>query len=104
MPNCHRCLLKLLRDRSHDAVHVIELDLHQAEDEVISKVATKEEYFLITKDEDFAVRVVADLDHAAVIWVRVGNCSNPALIAWFEPLVEEIVARLMDGERLIEIS
>jgi predicted nuclease of predicted toxin-antitoxin system len=38
-----------------------------------------------------------------VVWIRVGNCSNRALLAWFAPLLPSIVDRLAQGETLIEV-
>ena len=39
----------------------------------------------------------------AVVWVRVGNCTNAALLRWFSPLWPEIRRRLEAGEQLIEV-
>ena len=39
----------------------------------------------------------------ALIWVRMGNCSNRALLAWFEPLWPDVLKRLEQGERFIEL-
>jgi hypothetical protein len=34
--------------------------------------------------------------------LRIGNCANPALLAWLEPLLPAIIRQLENGERLIE--
>ena len=39
----------------------------------------------------------------ALIWIRKGNCSNEALMAWFEPLWPETLKRLEQGVRLVEL-
>lgn len=39
----------------------------------------------------------------AVVWVRIGTCTNPALLRWFGPLWPEVRRRLEAGEKLIEI-
>jgi len=38
----------------------------------------------------------------AVIWLRIGNCSNPALRAWLEPMLPAVIRQLENGERLVE--
>ncbi|MFT3874261.1 MAG: hypothetical protein QM714_16720 [Nocardioides sp.] len=39
----------------------------------------------------------------AVVWIRIGNTRRAALLAWFEPLIGEIVALIDNGQRLIEL-
>jgi len=39
----------------------------------------------------------------AIVWLRIGNCTNRVLFAWLEPLLPEIKSRLNAGEKLIEI-
>lgn len=38
-----------------------------------------------------------------VVWVRVGNTRRTALLAWFEPLIEEVVFLVAAGNGLIEL-
>lgn len=40
---------------------------------------------------------------AAVVWLRLGNCTNGFLFAWLKPFLPEIERRLNAGEKLIEI-
>ena len=58
---------------------------------------------MLTKDEDFAARCVCSSGGPAVVWLRIGNCTNRVLFAWLEPLLPEIVIRLSQGERFIEV-
>jgi predicted nuclease of predicted toxin-antitoxin system len=39
----------------------------------------------------------------AVVWLRIGNCTNRVLFTWLEPLLPEIMNRLAQGEKLIEL-
>jgi len=39
----------------------------------------------------------------AVVWLRIGNCTNRVLFAWLEPWLPEIQKRLSEGEKLIEV-
>jgi len=38
-----------------------------------------------------------------VVWLRIGNCTNRALFAWLEPQLQEVISRLVRGEKIIEI-
>lgn len=58
---------------------------------------------IVTKDEDFANRKAARPGGPPVVWIRVGNCSNRALLDWFAPLLPAIIHRLEQGEGLIEV-
>lgn len=58
---------------------------------------------MVTKDEDFASRTAWEKEGPPIVWLRVGNCSNEALLRWLEPMLNEIIKSLESGERLIEI-
>lgn len=38
-----------------------------------------------------------------VVWIHVGNTRRSALLEWFDPLVDRIVAMGEVGHRLIEL-
>lgn len=57
----------------------------------------------VTKDEDFENMLAMGGDTPAVVWVRVGNTRRTPLLAWLEPLIDQIVSKVRDGERLIEL-
>jgi hypothetical protein len=59
---------------------------------------------IITKDEDFAERCLYSRDQPVIVWLRIGNTSNQALLRWFVPLWPEIMRRIELGDRLIEVS
>jgi len=40
----------------------------------------------VTKDEDFAIRHMTESGGSQVVWLRIGNSTNPALFQWLEPL------------------
>lgn len=46
----------------------------------------------MTKDEDFANMAALGGDAPTVVWVPVGNTRRAALLAWFEPLIDEVVS------------
>jgi predicted nuclease of predicted toxin-antitoxin system len=68
-----------------DAQAVRELGLREADDNVIWQHAEANGCIIVTKDEDFAVRVQATQRGPDVVWLRVGNTSNAALRTWFVP-------------------
>lgn len=58
---------------------------------------------ILSKDEDFLDRWLLSSEAVALVWIRKGNCSNQALIAWLVPLWPNAVRRLETGEKLIEL-
>lgn len=57
----------------------------------------------MTTDEDFANMAILGRDAPTVVWVRVGNARRAALLAWFEPLIDELISLVEAGDRLIEL-
>ena len=103
MRNYHqRCGLELL-GKGHQAKHVFELGLHTADDLAIWEPARNDQATIISKDEDFVDRWILSNQPVPFIWIRKGNCSNTALLAWLEPLWPDAVKRLEQGEKLIEL-
>lgn len=98
-PALAQCIARL----GHEAKHVIDVDLLGANDQSIRQYATEHNLVVITKDEDFTVSLFRQKRHPAVIWLRVGNCSNQALLNWFLPMFPNILRRLQEGEKLIEV-
>jgi predicted nuclease of predicted toxin-antitoxin system len=96
-------LARWISEKGHGAKHVFDLDLHTSADSVIWEEARKANSAIISKDEDFVDRWLLQPNEVPLIWVRRGNCSNQALLGWIEPLWPQIVARLENGEKLIEI-
>jgi predicted nuclease of predicted toxin-antitoxin system len=80
-----------------------ELGLRESDDGSIWNFATEGGWTVITKDEDFVARCVGNPVAPAVVWLRLGNCTIRVLFAWLEPFLPEILRRLSDGEKLIEV-
>jgi predicted nuclease of predicted toxin-antitoxin system len=68
------------------------------------RYAVQQQAAIITKDEDFAERCLYSRDQPVVVWLRIGNTSNQALLRWFVTLWPEIIRRTELGDRLIEVS
>lgn len=57
---------------------------------------------VFSRDEDF-VTLLRNRGGARLVWVRVGNCANPTLLAAVETNWRAIEQRLEAGERLVEL-
>ncbi len=84
-------------------MHVFELGLQETDDPVIWNQALSGGSVIISKDEDFVDQWLLAERPVPLIWIRKGNCSNRALLAWLEPLWPEVLHRLEQGELLIEL-
>jgi predicted nuclease of predicted toxin-antitoxin system len=96
-------LARWLEQAGHEAKHVEEVGLREAEDAPIWRYALANQAVILTKDEDFAGRAKQSRNSPKVVWLQIGNCSNRALHAWLEPLLPAIVRQLEQGDRLLEI-
>jgi len=82
---------------------VREIGLREAKDGAIWQYALQNNAVIVTKDEDFAERCLASAQAPVIVWLRIGNATNPELLTWFRPLWPAIHARLQAGDRLIEV-
>ncbi len=92
-----------LAERGHTARHVEEVDLSNAEDAAIWEYAASTEAIIVTKDEDFAERTFRTSSGPTIIWLRIGNSTNRALVQWLDPRWQVIVELLDAKNRLIEV-
>ncbi len=96
-------LARILRDAGHDVQAVRELGLREADDTEIWDYALANYAAIITKDQDFAERLMSSRTVPAIVWLRIGNTSNRALLAWLLPLWPDILSRIESGENLVEV-
>ena len=96
-------LARWLGDAGHDAVHVHDVGLLAAGDNVIWMRALESGAIVVTKDEDFATRATRTDNGPVVLWLRIGNTSNRSLRAWFDARLPGIVRLVEQGHRLVEI-
>ena len=82
---------------------VRELGLRDSDDGSIWNFAVEGGWIVLTKDEDFIDRCLANPAAPPVVWLRVGNCTNRVLFAWLEAFLPDIEKRLSAGEKLIEV-
>ena len=96
-------LARWIASQGYQTAHVFDLGFHIADDPVIWERARDDDAVIITKDEDFVDRWLLSDQPVALVWIRKGNCSNRALLAWLEPLWLDTVKRLEHGEKFIEL-
>jgi predicted nuclease of predicted toxin-antitoxin system len=69
-----------LVQQGHTAAHVEDLGLRKAEDTEIWQYALRTGALIITKDEDFAERTARTTTGPIIVWLRIGNATNRALM------------------------
>lgn len=92
-----------LRDCGHDCQHVLDLNLHESTDLELWNQCLIDDRVLISKDEDFIFLANRIGDKGRLVWVRLGNCRNVALLAAFNRVRDAIVAALASGQRIVEV-
>jgi len=96
-------LARWIASQGHQARHVFDIGLQTADDPVIWERARIENTVIISKDEDFVDQWLLSAAPVRLVWIRKGDCSNRALLAWLEPLWADTLKRLEQGEKLIEL-
>jgi predicted nuclease of predicted toxin-antitoxin system len=96
-------LARFLSERGHEAVAVRELSLRDGEDDAIWEVAKRGSYIVVTKDEDFARMALRLGPPPQVLWLRLGNATNKALLSWLEPILSDTLVALEEGNALVEV-
>jgi predicted nuclease of predicted toxin-antitoxin system len=96
-------LATALHDAGYPAEHVEDAGLRHAADPAIWQYAERQQAVIVTKDEDFVDRFRRQPNGPVIVWLRIGNATNAALLKWFLPILPAIVVRIRSGDRLIEI-
>ena len=94
---------RALIEAGHQAEHVENLGLRDAKDSAIWEFAVRQQAIIVTKDEDFVERWRRQNRGPAIVWLRIGNAANAALLGWFMPILPAVIRRLQSGDRLIEV-
>jgi predicted nuclease of predicted toxin-antitoxin system len=69
-------LAQALGDLYPGSIHVQDLHLDRAPDDLLWDVALRESFVIVTRDADFADRSLLAGRLPKVVWVRVGNCTT----------------------------
>ena len=96
-------LARWLREGGREAEHVLAAGLAQSKDTPIWHYAHEQGLVILTKDEDFAARSTRETTAPVIVWLRVGNSTNPSLRTWIEARLPGIVQMLDLGNRLVEV-
>ena len=96
-------LAEHLRQRGVPCVHVLEAGMDESDDLEIWTRAGGADQIVVSKDEDFLLLASRPGDTGRMIWVRLGNCRNPALLAAFDRAHDSIVGAIESGQRIIEL-
>lgn len=97
-------LARWLAAQGHEASHVGDLGMQSASDTQIWNHALASAAVVITKDEDFAQRKALAEGGPLVVWVRLPNTRRRELLVWFEDALPKIVAALLRGDTLVEVT
>jgi predicted nuclease of predicted toxin-antitoxin system len=95
-------LAKWLTQNGWEAKHVLDTRLNDSDDTEIWEYARKSGCVVISKDEDFSNRAALQSD-VQVVWVRLGNCRNTALMAAFERNMPSLISALRGGASVVEL-
>ena len=96
-------LARFLNSRGHDAQHVLDLQMDEANNPDIWSHAVSQGRALVSKDEDFLHLASRPGASGAFVWVRLGNCRKQVLLAAFERALPAIVTAQEEGQRVIEV-
>ena len=92
-----------LREAGHEAEHVEDVGLREADDGAIWAYALHSGAIIVTKDEDFSARSAQTATAPPIVWLRVGNTTNRVLRTWFEARLAGIIELAGQRHRLIEV-
>jgi predicted nuclease of predicted toxin-antitoxin system len=94
-----------LQQAGHEAAHVRDVGLREADDSAIWYHAVEASAAIVTKDEDFVARAAhaAGVQAPVVVWLRVGNTTNRALKAWLDTRLAGTIELIDQGHRLVEV-
>lgn len=91
------------RQRGHECEHVADLGMEEADDASVWARVASAKAVVVSKDEDFIYLANSEGNQVQLVWVRLGNCRNAALIAAFEVVHDQLVSSLSSGQWIVEV-
>jgi predicted nuclease of predicted toxin-antitoxin system len=95
-------LARWLASRGHDAEHVYDLGLMGMDDVGIARRAIATGSVIVTKDKDYRL-CRPDVGPVQVLWLRLGNQPNRALLARLEDVWDAALRELIAGEAIVTV-
>ena len=92
-----------LRQRGHDCVHVLEIGLDESSDLALWEHCIGQQRILISKDQDFVFLANRPEDSGRLVWLRLGNCRNTALLQTMEGVCDTLEECFVHGQRIVEV-
>ena len=93
----HR-LVTLLAKEYPGSVHVRDVSLGAADDQLVWSHATDHGLTIVSKDSDFQQRALLFGHPPKVVWVRLGNCTTAAIATLLRARHSDVVAFEADFE------
>ena len=96
-------LARFIAAQDHQAEHVRDLGLKEADDTVIWQRAIARDLVIVSKDEDFTFLASVSGGAGKLVWVRIGNCRKQVLLEAFRAQLPRIVSELEAGNQIVEL-
>ena len=96
-------LARWLSACDHPSLHVADIGMQAASDRQIWDLADKDDWVIITKDEDFAQRKALTTSGPQIVWLRWPNGRRAELLERFAQVLPQVIAALERGENLVEV-
>ena len=92
-----------LRGLGHDASLATDHQLGRSDDVTIWDHAERIGAVVVSRDSDFADLANGTAGPGQLVWVRLGNCRNAALVAAFDRDHGDMVRAVESGRRIFEL-
>ena len=96
-------LAHFLTSSGHASQHVLDAALDAAKDTPVWDYAKTHGLIVVSKDEDFFHLAPRPNETGGLLWVRLGNCRNDALLAAFQSELPNIEQAFDSGQRIVEL-
>lgn len=99
--NLSRRLVKYLEEIYPEITHLTALMTEDSDDSDIWSFAKKNDFIIVTKDDDFEKRSILLGHPPKIIWIRLGNCKTSDVVELMEKSLNIITAFNSDKEKSI---
>jgi predicted nuclease of predicted toxin-antitoxin system len=85
-------LVALVANEYPNAIHVRDIGLSTADDQVVWSYAAENGLTIVSKDADFQQRALLYGQPPKVIWIRLGNCTTAAIAVLLRSRHDDVTA------------